>query len=65
VSSALKDGELEEIPVESRYGNMENFKEKWFRDFSGVVWRLVSPEPPFMGVFLIVSLPDEPPRQDT
>lgn len=55
LSAAIKSGDFEEIPVESRYGNIENFEERWFRDLTGVVWRLVSPEPPFMGVFVIVA----------
>jgi hypothetical protein len=60
LGSAIKNGDFEEIPVGSRYGNMENFQERWFRDFSGAIWRLVSPEPPFMGVFLLVSPADAP-----
>ncbi|NUW36992.1 hypothetical protein HTZ77_37160 [Nonomuraea sp. SMC257] len=63
LSAAIKDGDFEEVPVESRYWNVENFDEKWFRDFTGVIWRLVAPDPPFTGVFMVVSHPGEPSRQ--
>ncbi|MFI7643365.1 hypothetical protein [Nonomuraea sp. NPDC049400] len=57
LNSMISNGGLREVPVQSRYGDMENFEERWFLDSLGVVWRLVSPQPPFMGVFLPVPLP--------
>ncbi len=55
VQSALDEGSLAEIPVQARYGPSEMFDECWFEAPSGQRWRLVAPEPPFLGVFLMVD----------
>jgi len=41
-----------ELPVERPYIGATTFREKWFRHTAtGMTWRLVSPDPPFTGVF--------------
>ncbi|MGN6611683.1 MAG: hypothetical protein ACTHLJ_07885 [Angustibacter sp.] len=55
VQSALDEGALAEIPVQARYGPSAMFEERWFEAPSGQRWRLVAPEPPFLGVFLMVE----------
>ena len=54
IKEALQDGSLSEIPVEERYSGGTAFTERWFRASSGQRCRLVSPEPPFQGVFIMV-----------
>lgn len=54
IEEALAEGALVEIPVLSRYGRSDMFDERWFRAPSGQRWRLVAPNPPFLGVFLMV-----------
>lgn len=55
IQSALDEKSLVEIPVQARYGPSEMFDERWFEAPSGQRWRLVAPEPPFLGVFLMVE----------
>ena len=55
IQSALNEGALVEIPVGARYGPSEMLDERWFEAPSGQRWRLVAPEPPFLGVFLMVQ----------
>lgn len=55
IQSALDEGALVEIAVQERYGPSEMFDERWFEARSGQRWRLVAPEPPFLGVFLPVE----------
>lgn len=47
----IADGAAEEVPVLKPY-NVGGLKEKWFRhNPTAQVWRLLSPEPPFAGLF--------------
>ena len=55
IQLALDEGALVEIPVRARYGPSEMLDERWFEAPSGKRWRLVAPETPFMGVFLMVQ----------
>lgn len=55
ISEALAEGVLTEVPVLDRYSGFEMLDERWFTAPSGQVWRLVGPEPPFRGVFLMVD----------
>ena len=42
----------EEVPVNQRYAGATTFHERWFKHkSSGMVWRLVNPDPPFAGTF--------------
>ena len=58
VSEALDEGALVEVPVLDRYSGSEMFDERWFRAASGQLWRLVAPEPPFRGIFLMIGEAD-------
>jgi len=50
----IERGRAREIEVGERYGS-PYFEERWVRqEWTGAVWRLVGPEPPFRGVFLPV-----------
>lgn len=51
IASAPDEGALVEVPVQERYRGSSMFDEHWYRATSGSVWRLVAPEPPFLGVF--------------
>lgn len=51
VGEALEEGALTEIEVAVPYSGSSMFYERWFRSASGQVWRLVTPDPPFRGVF--------------
>lgn len=42
--------DFREVPVQSSYDDVGS-KERWFRCNCGVTWRLVEPDPPFLGVF--------------
>jgi hypothetical protein len=45
-------GVAEEVAVDEDYGRGEIYGGKWFRDCdTGEVWRLVPPDPPFLGVW--------------
>ncbi len=45
-------GAAEEVTVDEDYGHGEIYGGKWFRDCdTGEVWRLVPPDPPFLGVW--------------
>jgi hypothetical protein len=50
LEDAVLAGELAPVDVEDRYGSLM-FEEKWYRLSSGEIWRLVSPDFPFKGVF--------------
>jgi hypothetical protein len=52
---ALAEEALVEIPVTERYAGASVFSERWFLAVSGRRWRLVSPDPPFLGVFEMVG----------
>jgi hypothetical protein len=48
----MKAGVAREVPVAAPYAGAATFEERWFEHSeSGKTWRLVSPEPPFDGVF--------------
>lgn len=55
IDEALAEGVLIEVSVLDRYSGSMMFDERWFAAPSGQAWRLVGPEPPFRGVFLIVG----------
>lgn len=59
IDGAIEDGALSEVAVESNYGGSSLFDERWFRSASGGTWRLVAPEPPFLGTFEMIDLPKE------
>jgi hypothetical protein len=45
-------GAATEVPVTTSYAGVSTFEERWFRfTKTGETWRLVSPDPPFTGVF--------------
>lgn len=47
----IADSAAEEVPVLKSY-NVGGLKERWFRHKpTAQVWRLLSPEPPFAGLF--------------
>ena len=49
ISSQLEEEIIEQVSVENTYAG-EYFEEKWFKcKESGQVWRLVSPQAPFLG----------------
>jgi hypothetical protein len=50
IEDAVKNKELASVPVEQPYSSV-TFEERWYRTQSGQVWRLVSPDFPFKGVF--------------
>lgn len=50
INELLARGSIKEVPVKQRLSIVE-FPERWFQDPDGNVWRLVSPDFPFRGVF--------------
>jgi hypothetical protein len=50
IEDSITKHELTPVPVEQPYGSVM-FEETWYRTAAGQVWRLVSPEFPFKGVF--------------
>jgi hypothetical protein len=60
IAEAIAEGELQEVPVVSRYAGATVFDEHWYRAASGQTWRLVAPDYPFKGVFEKVN--SGPPR---
>jgi hypothetical protein len=50
IETAIAENELVPTTVEQPYGSLM-FEESWYRTAAGHVWRLVSPEYPFKGVF--------------
>lgn len=52
LNEKLQREEIAEVSVEQRYADSSMFNERWFKFGDGDVWRLVSPDPPFKGVFL-------------
>jgi hypothetical protein len=60
IAEAIADGSLTEVAVLDRYGDSEMFDERWFAAPSGQLWRLVAPEPPFRGVFLMIGQETSP-----
>jgi hypothetical protein len=50
INEAVARNELTPVPVERPYAS-EMFEETWYLTASGQVWRLVSPDFPFKGVF--------------
>lgn len=48
----VKAGDLEEVPVDPKYGPGEIYGGRWFRDSrTGETWRLVPPDYPFKGLW--------------
>lgn len=56
IESAVSDGFFVLIAVEVPYASTM-FDEKWYRSSAGQVWRIVSPDYPFKGVFERVKGP--------
>jgi hypothetical protein len=54
LEDAVEAGDVSRVDVGDRYGS-QMFQEEWYRLTSGDVWRLVSPDFPFKGVFLRVT----------
>ena len=50
---AVNSNALKRIPVQHAYGDM--LEEEWYEEQNGTIWKLVSPEAPFRGVFLTVK----------
>ena len=49
INSQLEEGIIDQVSVEDTYAG-EYFEEKWFKcKESGQIWRLVSPQVPFLG----------------
>lgn len=49
IKRQIDEGEVEVVPVEDSYAGT-GFDEAWYKcKDSGVVWRLVAPEAPFLG----------------
>lgn len=45
-------GYAEEVKVDNNYGQGEIYGGRWFRNIdTGEIWRLVSPDPPFHGLW--------------
>jgi hypothetical protein len=57
IEAAIEAGELTPTPVGERYGSVM-FEETWYQDRRGQIWRLVSPEFPFKGIFEPVKKAD-------
>jgi hypothetical protein len=51
IAEAAAEGVLQEVAVEAPYGGSRLFDERWYRTASGRRWRVVAPDPPFLGVF--------------
>ena len=52
MNTQLDLNEAYEIPVANSYNEVCAFKENWYvHKSSGVIWRRVSPDPPFEGLF--------------
>jgi hypothetical protein len=50
IEEAVARNELTPVPVRHRYAS-EMLEESWYLTASGQIWRLVSPDYPFKGVF--------------
>ena len=52
VDEAVAAGAAKEVEVDSNYGRAMIYGGRWFEDpLTGEVWRLVEPQPPFMGLW--------------
>lgn len=52
ISDQIAAGTATEMPVATPYAGVSTLEERWFRCMgTGDTWRLVSPAPPFSGVF--------------
>lgn len=51
LADAIGHGFFVEVDVDAPYSGSNSFEQRWVRDSSGVVWRLVAPDAPFPGVF--------------
>jgi hypothetical protein len=48
----VEAGAVEQVPVEPDYGPGEIYGGSWYRDCrTGEIWRLVPPDPPFLGLW--------------
>ena len=56
MQETIEKGRAERVKVEKRYQGITSFNEEWFKHIeSGTVWRLISPDFPFTGLFEKVS----------
>jgi hypothetical protein len=52
LAAALASGALKELPVDPDYHVGEIYGGRWFELVAnGTVWRLIPPDPPFLGLF--------------
>lgn len=52
IASQISIGQIEEISPDPNYHSGEIYGGRWFRNMEdGSVWRLISPDPPFTGLF--------------
>jgi len=47
---AISEGVLTEVPIEMPYSGSWMWDEHWYRTAAGTAWRVVAPDPPFLGV---------------
>lgn len=51
LAEAVAEGALEEVVVEAPFSASVLVDERWYRTAGGRRWRVVAPDPPFLGVF--------------
>lgn len=52
LEGGISSGDLREIPADPTYHVGEIYGGRWFEFVAdGSVWRLISPDPPFLGLF--------------
>lgn len=52
LEARVSAGLFEEVEADESYGRGEIYGGRWFRDLAtGMTWRLVSPDPPFRGLW--------------
>jgi hypothetical protein len=57
IQSLIDVGEIEETEIDLCYGRGEIYGGRWFRyRDSGEIWRLISPDVPFKGLWELVEL---------
>jgi len=56
INQQVQSGLAKEVPVKEPYVGASTLNEKWFvHTNSGQLWRLVWPDPPFVGLFELVD----------
>lgn len=52
LEKVVGEGHVVEVPGDPNYGPGKLFGGQWFKDLeSGEVWRLIPPDPPFLGLW--------------